>query len=231
MYADTLLVEQPSTTLGCNRLMVSWARQTPTGTTEDRVTIGVHIAKVVGGGLFSALLPAEFPPIEASFDILYSTMKTLMTTQYSLAEYRWFEHRASHGAYDDGSEVVGPPVRIVTKTGAGTSGSARLPDQDASTITFRTASRKHWGRIYWPGLTTNNLDATTARWSTTFVDSLASSFRTFQTALTGNAQTICVWSYRKKAVLDLSELRVDDVVDIQRRRRVKQATYFRSYTS
>lgn len=230
MFSDTTIVTQPDSTLGCNSVRLSWSRTTPAATTEDRAMCTIHIAKVVGGGLFSPLLLAELPAIETALDAMWTTLKAVTQSGWTLTEYRWFEHRASHGSYSDGSEVVGPPIRITAKSVAGTGVGLRLPDQDGATVTFRTASRKHWGRIYLPGFDGTGL-GTFGRLSNAYVDTIAGALHTFQAALTGNAQTIVVWSYRKLAVLDMSEIRADDVVDIQRRRRAKNVAYFRSYTS
>lgn len=230
MFADTVKAVQPASTLGCHGVRMSWSRDTPAGTTEDRATIGFHVAKVVGGGLFSPLTLAELPAIETALDTLLTTLKPHMSTEFHMLEYRWFEHRASHAAYPDGSEVVGAPVRITAKAIAGTAAVNRLPDQDSATVTWRTTSRRHWGRVYFPGLTPNEMSAY-GRLDSAYVDALAGAWHVFIASLVTNAQTLGVWTYRKKAFLDLSELRVDNVVDIQRRRRVKQSSYAKSYTS
>jgi hypothetical protein len=198
---------------------------------EDKATIRFRIAKVVGGGLYSALIAAEFPPIETAMDALWTAQSPNMDIGHTVAEYRWFENRASHGAYPDGSEIVGPPVRITSKSIAGSTSVKRLPDQDAMSVTFRTASRKHWGRVYVPGLTQNVIDGTFGLFTNGVVDSMASAWRTFLLSLVANSQTIGVWTYKKGAFLDISALEVDNVVDIQRRRRVNASSYKHIYTS
>jgi hypothetical protein len=98
-------------------------------------------------------------------------------------------------------------------------------------ITFRTAARKHWGRVYVPGLTMINIDKTYGLWTQTAVDTIAAYWHTFLASLITNAQTIGVWTYRRRAFLDISQLEVDNVVDIQRRRRANHSTYKKIYSS
>lgn len=228
--SDATVTEQIDTTLGCNLVQLGWSRTAPSGVVDDLMTVNFHIAKVVGGGLFSALIAAEFPAVETLIDSWWATAKADVVTSVTFAQIRFWECRASHGAYPDGSEIIGPPIRVTSRSSAGTSIGIRLPDQDSMTATWRTCARKHWGRVYLPGLGATSM-ASLGQFSTTSVDNQAAAWHTFIGGLTAASQTLGVWTYRRKAFLDITSLQVDDVPDIQRRRRMNRASYRKQYTS
>jgi hypothetical protein len=100
-------------------------------------------------------------------------------------------------------------------------------------VTFKTDNRKTWGRFYIPGYTTTAMDGTHhGAISTTYVDELCTAAK----ALTdrsgpGNHPTLCVWSNKGRTHHDPQQVQVDDVWDIQRRRRFKHATYKKVLTA
>jgi hypothetical protein len=194
------------------------------------VTINFHVAKVVGGGLFGVLTPAEYPGVETLLDAWWATAKADVAGGYTYAQIRWWECRADHGAYPDGSEILGPSVRTTTKSVVATGIGIRLPDQDSLTATWRTCSRKHWGRIYLPGVCATAMGSL-GQFAPASVDNQALAWHNFIAGLSSAAQTLGVWTYRKKAFLDITQLEVDDVPDIQRRRRMNKASYRKIYTS
>src|SRR5262249_54437151 len=143
----------------------------------------------------------------------------------SLAEYRWHD-------WDINDVALGPADRVTSRSVAGTTGAtSRLPDQDAQTVTWTTASRRHWGRVYLPGIGFNRIDNTTGRWASTQVDAAALHFHTLATSLVAGGYDMVVVSRQFHALLTIDTISVDDIVDIQRRRRAKQASYHKIYTS
>lgn len=230
-FSDTLEIVQPENTLGCNRMQWIFTRSVPTGAREDVAVFGMCFGKAVGGGLYSTLLNADMVAIDNAVTPLRTALTSLFSSSFTLAEVRWFQHRADHATSAKGNEVVGPPVRINAMATSWGGTLARNTDQVACTVSWRTAARRHWGRIYLPGLETGQIDTTYGRLKNTAVDTIATAFRTFEAAANTQSCQLGVWSFKKKAFLQLSEIRVDNVLDIQRRRRPKQSNYYKSFTS
>jgi hypothetical protein len=133
--------------------------------------------------------------------------------------------------------VGAPPpqvVQYVTNPGVigGGTGST-LPYQSSETTTFRTASQRHWGRIYVPGLTSAWMDtagAQAGRFFHSIVDDVAtgasthlSSFGSDNTAIDLWVQ--CVWSPASSYALGIYQYEADDVPDVQRSRRAATTGY------
>jgi hypothetical protein len=231
MFADTVRTQQGADTLGCNRVDVVWTRATPTGTTEDKMQFRMFIAKIVGGGLYSVFPLSELAALETPLDAFTTTLKNRMPNSVTLDSYAWFEHRASHGATSSGQEAVPPAVRRALKTGAGVGVSDRMPDQVASTISWRTTARKHWGRSYVPAMGLSTVDGGYGRLTNIAVNAIAGAAQTLVNALIPLNGQLGVFTWKYGAFLPVVEIKVDDVYDIQRRRRAKRVGYFKSYTA
>lgn len=224
-FSDTVLVDAGAAQIGCSFCTIAWTRTTPAGTREDVCTCTVAFAKDPGGSLYSLLIDADKATIEGFLDTWWTAQKALTANQFTLAEYRWHDWHATES-------TLGPADRVTARSVAGTVGNTnRLPDQDACALTFTTASRKHWGRIYLPGIGSSKLDTATGRWLAATIDSVALNWHGLLTSLAGAGMEQVVASRAHGGLMALATLQSDDVVDIQRRRRAKQAAYHKIYTS
>lgn len=158
---------------------------------------------------------AQKAAVEAAFSAFYANAKSYVPNNTGLSEYRWY-----HFTFDD--PLTGPPTRVTTLTRSPGSLSTVTPAQVATSITLRTALRRHWGRIYLPGA---KIDATDALTASTDCDYLCNSFRTFMNACASSGLTPVVYSKTKQAVFSLMAVEVDNVPDVVRRRRPKASTY------
>lgn len=231
MFADTVRTTQPASTLGCHKVTMVWTRATPAGTREDLCTCSLAVAKIVGGGLYSPFLTSELASLETGLDTYASDAAGSQDNDYTLSEFVWHEHRASHPPTESGSEKLDTAVRRTAKTIVGSVANARQPDQVSMSITIRTTSRKHWGRIYLPGMAQGSNDGTWGRILNAAVDNRALAMRNLVNTWNSASAQLGVWSWKKGAFLPITEVKVDNVWDIQRRRRAKQASYFKAYTS
>lgn len=225
VYSDTVFVDGSSVPLGASFVTLAWSRTSPATTREDRATCTLAIGKTVGGGIYSYLASADKAAAETALDTWWTSMKTDVANQWTLVEYRWHDWLV-------GETVLGPADRVTARSVAGTFGATnRMPDQDSQTVTFKTASRRHWGRVYLPGIASGRYDTTYGRFVTSQVDDGATFFHTLATNLAASSQEIVVASKAHQGILSCSSIASDDVVDIQRRRRAKQASYHKEYTS
>lgn len=232
--ADTIETESALGQPNCWRCQMRFNRTTPTGTREDQATVTLHITKNPGAGVRVRGITSELAGLETIIDAWVTAWQTTMSDAFSFVEYRWFNVDADDPLSDKGYPLHGPPVRVTAKSMVGTGAASRNADQVAASVTFKSASRKHWGRVYLPGPSRSFIDTSFGRFTSSYVDTLANSTRTMVNSLAGSPSGIYelgIWSPRGLAWLNLTSVQVDNVPDIIRRRRAKQASYFKRLTS
>lgn len=219
--------------IGGTMVAVEFTRATPTGTREDRAMFTLHLsAEAIGGQAGASLTNADMAAAETDLDTWHTTMKPKIAADYTLAGYTWRNFRASNPIGETGLSQYSPIRRQTVRSVVGTDAGISLPYQVASTCTFKTGSRRHWGRCYVPGLTASSL-TTNGRIINTYRATFAAAFQTLLNDLYANsvATDIVVWSSKYRAIMGVREIQVDDVPDIIRRRRGKQAAFRTSYTA
>jgi hypothetical protein len=143
---------------------------------------------------------------------------------HAFREVRWYDipDTAPHKPVMLETITTGAPPGIL-----GSSSGLLLPTQDAFSITFKTDSRKHWGRFYLPGVTATSMDSTAyGTIKTSICDTLATAALALTARTSGaGAPALIVWSHTLGQALTPTYVQVDNVCDIQRKRRLKHATY------
>lgn len=223
VYSDTVLeaVDDASSYEG---VTLVFSRTTPTGITDDYMMTTLHAFHRIAANTISGFTDAERATIEGYLDTMWTSLKPQNPATLTLVEYRW------HHLHLDGSPV-GPAVRITPKGVAATGSTTQgIPDQVSETITFRTASRRHWGRSYWPKLRYTSFDQY-GRLTSSETDGLAAGFHTFINSMEAAAFPVAVASRRYGGLLTVSQLAVDSTPDVIRRRRDKHPAYTKVYTS
>lgn len=224
-YSDTVMqdsVVDPGP--GVDEVQLVFTRTSPAGVTDDVMVTHLAFSKRVAMGAVSTLLSADKAAIEGYLNTWWTATKIYVTSGYTLKEYRWH-------TYPKPGVKPGPANRITSVNVAGTGiATVRLPDQNAVTVTFRTASRKHWGRMYLPGLNASNYDGY-GRIIPSVVDGIAAAARTLLNSAEGATTPVWVVSHAHPAILAVSEMAVDSTGDIVRRRRAKHTSYWKVYTS
>lgn len=232
---DTIVTSQNPELLRGSMFQVSFARTHQATVTEDLATCTFHLSMRPGTrGLYTELNDQDAANVESDFYTAWWTaMAPRISNNWSVNSYHWRHFGADFPLDETGASKPGAIWRFAQASGVvGSSSGVRLPDQDAATVTYKTASRKHWGRNYIPGFTSLEL-GTFGHLSTTYVDLLANSTHAWFNAMGARARVIdcVVWSPRYRGILGINDLTVDDVVDIQRRRRAKFATYRKTFTA
>lgn len=223
---DAVMTDAGASNLSCSRLTMKFTRTVPATLTEDRAMTHFWFAKSAGGGLFSYVPTSELDDVEVFVDAFFTTIKTRIADDFVLAEYAWHTYEWDTPRTDDGKgQKPGPAVRVVTKSVAGTDASSTLPHQVAMNVTLRTASRRHWGRSAFPGLTNGSLQGNYGRWSSGVVDEWANAVNTLHDNAQAASYQLGVWSQLHPAFLTPVQIVADDVPDIIRKRRPKQTGY------
>lgn len=224
-FSDTV-VEEAVGSFSVSRATLKYARSTPSGTQEDFAQFGLHMAVHVGAGSFVALTDTQKADAETDIDTLNSAIAGLQSNGMTWTELVWHDVTV-------GDQFYGPADRIALRSVNGAAATARNPDQIAVSVTFRTSSRRHWGRVYLPGMNRNVFDPTYGRVSNASCDTLAAAFRTFALALEANTALtqLLVYSHAHQAVMSIDEISVDNVPDVIRSRRPKEQSYRKTYSS
>lgn len=223
-FSDAV-VQPAAGTLSASKCTLTWNRTTPAGTREDLATINLHMCIHVGAASYVRLTDTQKADAETPIKAFIDAWALNGVNQWTHQEIVWHDVTA-------GDTFYGPADRRTTYTKVGGNAGNRMPDQNAVTVTLRTASRKHWGRFYLGGLPTNGYDTVYGRPANAICDAYASATRTLALALNSlTAHTeLVVYSHAHQAVMTVDEIRCDNVPDIIRRRRAKQSSYAKSFT-
>lgn len=211
---------------------VQFSRSEAAGVREDLAQFDLHLAVAAGLGLYASLDATDAATVETALDTMWTTMKVNHSAHISLANYVWRDYGMDYPLGKTGFSKPGPVWRTTARSVAGSGAQPSLPDQVAETVTFKTPSRRHWGRIYLPnGLAANTTNE--ARIISGAVDIWCGAVHTFVNDLNDNARQIdtFVWSPKYRGALGIESIQMDNTYDVIRRRRAKQTTYRKVFTS
>jgi hypothetical protein len=166
----------------------------------------------------------DYATVEGALDDWWRAIRGDFSSALEAVDFKW---------YKDGPGA--PPPQLVVRTTpygvAGTDGGNALPRQIAEDVTFRTASRRHWGRAYVPGETgaaMSSVGTAQGRFDHTFVDLMATAWSGNLTGLDssgGGPLCQCVWGPMSQTAFGIGTYETDDVPDVQRRRRPASTGY------
>lgn len=194
-------------------VQLRWQRNRPTGQPPEDVMVNTLHFQCSTGGLVAGDAD-DFITHLALF--VNATLNASISEDVFIAEARFYDMPAVAGP-------LGAPaftrVDPLAHGGAGRAGT--MPPQVALTVTLQVAARRHWGRIYVGGLTYVILDD--GRANAAILPNLADDFRDFALAQIGSGQGLYVWNRATWAAQEVREISIDDVFDVQRRRRYDRA--------
>lgn len=217
--------EAPSD-LEWRRFVLQWSRSTPSGTTEDRAQFKLDLVNITSDELDTTWTTADYYAVRDAFATWRTSMLASVSSSQTFAELR--AYRMMFNPAPDLAKPFadsGPPTYVQTIAQAGTQ-TGTLPYQVAPTCTFRTAWAKHWGRIYVPTPGTAAVDSN-GRLTSTYRTALQTATATLLSTLhdAGFYPVVPVGQLNKSpfhALIGVTTVVVDDVPDVQRRRRPRQ---------
>jgi hypothetical protein len=217
LISGTVVSLPAEETFGFSRTQLVFGRTTAAATREDVMVTHLDWAHV-DVGVCTPLSSTEMGEVETAIATFMAAGATWFHSSVFVDRLRWFE-------YQPITTRPGPTVRDTDVNHVG-SGATRLPDQLAITSTYRTCSRKHWGRSYWPMNVVGNNDSLLGRVPSSRCTSISNALDTLlATQGAGGGIMACVASIQYAGVMNVKELVVDDVWDVIRRRRAKQASF------
>lgn len=178
----------------------------------------MHIRKVINNA------PDIFPmdqqartDFASDWRTFWTAVRSHVSTKVKSSELRFYDVPANPGT------PMGDPVHVEPIDLLGTATGSTLPPQCSISVTLKTSVRKRWGRFYLPGPTTTDM-TTEGRLQGAVQNSLA----TAAAGLTfrgGTGAAVVVFSRVHWNHQDPTEIQVDDIYDIIRRRRYSKANY------
>jgi len=225
MYADTERTAfNNELDLECESVTMEWTRTAPAPLAEDVATCTLWVGNQ---GLVTAFIPmtdAKRGDVETALLAWWASYKVGIHSGWTLSAFKW--HR-----WYPSTTRPGPAVRTTLVSVAGTGALGyRAPDQIAQSHTMRTASRKHWGRIYAPAWYQSNLSAY-GRLTDGNTTTALGYFKTLMEAIDnvdggGTGVVPVIRSKVGKALLSIDVLALDSTQDVIRRRRAKHPSFF-----
>lgn len=221
-----------------------FSRATPSGTVEDNAQFGLNITNITGGNIDTTWTAGDYTTIEAHLTELLLTLIPVLSNTHTLKEFRWYTRSfnpdlpigqptttvdPSTGKAYKRYARTGPPVHLTAKNLVGSSTATASAYQVAMSVTLKTPGPRHWGRIYLPGVTTAELANNTGRFSSGLCTQVANAFAEFLDDLQGSEFQLAVPATQHEgkfatALNSAVDIQVDDIPDVIRRRRPKQAS-------
>jgi len=219
------------------RVVLKFTRTAPSGATEDAAYVKFDIFSLGDDWIPATWSTGHYTQNETILNTWWGSVKPYVSANHTLAEYRWYRMSfANPMAVDRRFNESGPPLRVTTVGVPGTDAvSSYNPFQVAMSITLKTAHRKHWGRIYLPGIA-NQRVGSTSRFTAAACDAVANATNTMIGSMLGNVDFPFIPSTQADkvlapAMLSITAVQVDDVPDVVRSRRPKTTTYRKTLTA
>jgi hypothetical protein len=158
--------------------------------------------------------------VEARFDTLWESLKPYYPEELTLDGYAFYE-----GPVRDGNHWEwGDAFRLTDRNVAGTSNLPMLPPQCAVVVSFPmgTVHKRHRGRVYMP---TPGIFSLSGAGRFLHHSEFADAWKVFLDGCAADDwhPSVLAWVNGVKSMLSITEIRVDDVFDTQRRRGYEQA--------
>lgn len=221
-YSGSALVSAGSSAaagsgVGVRRAQLRFIRTAPGTFTDDVAEMHFDFMNITGGTPDDTWTTTDYTDLETLISAWFTAVAGRMHTSHTFQEVRWY--RVGTGVHPPN------PAERVTPMGAGgTASGTMLPPQIAASITLKTSARKQWGRTYFPGLASASIIGNGAIGTGT-VDDLAGATDTLAAGAASKQFYMGVLSGVAGSFFAAEVIQVDDVYDVIRSRRWRNATY------
>lgn len=196
---------------------------------DDAVT-SIDLLNITSSAVDPSWITGDYTTCETLLDAFVTAYKPYMSSSTSLVEYRWY--RAAFNPSTDARPFAPAilPERLSTKSLAGTGTLQTLPRQCACVITEKTPLPRHWGRLYMPCDGVSTALTVTGELPSASVSAIAAAAETLYEGLwaANFIPVVPVTQVNRdpsRGLLNVTAVKVDSVIDIQRRRRRETSTF------
>lgn len=198
---------------------------------SDEFVTTFDIVNITNGHIDNTWTSTDTQKVSIALANLMLAWASTMSSQYTWTEQRFYLRQFNPYTLEKPYAKSGPPAIIYPYVVAGGLPGPMAP-QVSLTSTDRTAYAKHWGRNYWPHPTGAMVASTGETVTHSAVDGLADAVHVCYAALMADEfyPVVTVTQVDKapvRGLLTVSSIQVDDLFDVIRRRRPKQASYKR----
>lgn len=183
---------------------------------------------VTAGGIDNSWDEGDFTKIEQELLTFVNVAQSWIDNSHKFTQVAFYQM-----AFNDYGDLrpfqdTGPPVRIFPLNQPGI-GTAYQAPQVAMSVTEITSVRANWGRFYLPGLSPANMQSN-GQFSPALVDAVLAATHGMYAACAASElyPVVPITSVDKvptRGLLGVTEVQVDSVPDVIRRRRPKTAAY------
>lgn len=192
--------------------------------TADEMIVTFDIANITAGSIDSSWTSGDYDTVDAALSSLCNQWAAHMCSQVTAHELRYY--RRSYNPYTTAKPFPdsGPPEHVFSMGYVGAL-DGQIPHQIAVTHTELTAWPRHWGRCYWPAPAYSaGTFGSGGLLAATFVDAWAAAIEDIYNTLAGDeffplVATTTVGGVVSRQLLGVQKVQVDDIADVQRRRR------------
>lgn len=215
------------TTLEWRRVVFKYTRSTPAGTIEDKAQFKIDLVNVTSDEIDNTWTSTDNTNVLTPATAMVTALAPYVSPAYTAERVYLYRMRfnnvldAKRPFADTGAPIASTGLLSTVGTASG-----QLPYQAAGSVTLKTAWAKHWGRVYLPTPGSAALDSY-GRFTSTYRSGVGGAVKTFLGAVhdAGFYPVVPVGQINKQPVhglLGITAVTVDDVPDVQRRRRPKQ---------
>lgn len=223
---DYLRQEDDAEVLQWRKVMIRFSDSTSADAKDDAFT-SIDLVNVTGGTVDSSWTSGDYTTAETALDTWLNALRPMLRGNCVVDKYQWYKRMFNPYSVSKPFADSGPPDRVTTKSISGT-GTVNHAAQVAFTITEKTPWPKHWGRMYIGPM--GHILTSSGRISSANVDAIATATNTLYGAL-GDAELFPVVPVTqldkdpRRCLLGVTQIQVDDVPDVIRRRRLAGTTY------
>lgn len=203
------------------RARLVFARGTPAGLQDDAAQIDFEFVNTTAGAPDNTWTDADFTTLEGALVDWFNAIKADIATSHVLDQIRWYKFGPSLPVGSGGGEMSGPPVRVIDQNIAGGSAWLTCIYQMAISVTFKTAARRRWGRVYVPGYNSLAIDEN-GRIKPEDGAQLATATSAMAQVAADNDFRFVVYSPTVRRAYGVESIQVDDIPDVIRSRRPRQ---------
>lgn len=215
---DYLSTEETAEELTWCHIVASAQRTGPT-VSEDHAQVSFDFLNVTDGAIDNTWTEGDLDDV---YSILHSLLMAWIGHQEQTViwdELRFYLRRFN--AVGPGFADMGDPVRITTQNLRGSATNTHvLPYQCALTVTEKTTQRAHWGRMYIPNPSSAIVDDN-GRFTQAAIAAIATEVEDSYADAAALDLYAVVPSAALRTLFFVTQVQVDDIPDVQRRRRSK----------
>lgn len=209
-------------------IQVSWERVGNT-TNADRFVNSFDVVNITNGTVDNTWTSTDFTTVANHIIVMVNYAHALQPTTVRCIDIKFYRRFFNPYSISEPFAPSGPPVWTVAVGTAGTLTATGMINQAAITHTEKTTYPRHWGRSYWPVPAASMVNAD-GHFASTPVDTFGLGLQTVYNQMQTEeffpvVPVTQVQGAPTRGLLTITQVQVDDIPDVIRRRRLRNKTH------